>query len=452
MDRVFLIHPEGIFMPDRQIPGSMVSVRLPSIPMRRFLGEGARRSRLGILVFAVILVLTVTFTTSSFLGPTIGGEVEWRWLEDMTGYEIHRGDMHGHTSYSDGSGTPGEAFRYARDTADSDFLILTDHGEMMDTYQDYLANRGNMEWDDGARQADLADGDTFTALRSFEWSSGIHGHMNAWFAGNEYATSLDSPSGFNDGDLAPSLSEWYEWLASHPRTLAQFNHPYVGDQYQGFRYDRSIDEQVVAYELWNGKRGEVYLEDYHVALDEGWHVAATACQDTHTEDWTVSTSLRNRVLVDGYGRDSLHDAFSHRRFIASNDSTAVAVSTLDEHIFGSTLDRPSVMDGDHTLTLEVAAAEIPGDPFSGLSIITNGGTVLHSHSTSCTSCGDMIREDGNGTYLFKSLEISIDDPKADVFIDLDTIPTTPNGEIWLYVAVHQADGDVIVTAPWWIRV
>jgi hypothetical protein len=37
------------------------------------------------------------------------------------------GNLHSHTSLSDGSGTPAEAYEHARDTAGLDFLALTEH-------------------------------------------------------------------------------------------------------------------------------------------------------------------------------------------------------------------------------------------------------------------------------------------------------------------------------------
>lgn len=37
------------------------------------------------------------------------------------------GNLHSHTSYSDGSGTPSQAYRHARDVAHLDFLAITEH-------------------------------------------------------------------------------------------------------------------------------------------------------------------------------------------------------------------------------------------------------------------------------------------------------------------------------------
>ena len=41
--------------------------------------------------------------------------------------QVFFGNLHSHTSYSDGSGTPEEAYAHARDVAHLDFLAITEH-------------------------------------------------------------------------------------------------------------------------------------------------------------------------------------------------------------------------------------------------------------------------------------------------------------------------------------
>src|SRR5437773_6976888 len=41
------------------------------------------------------------------------------------------GNLHSHTSYSDGSGTPTQAYTQARDTAKLDFLAITEHNHRL---------------------------------------------------------------------------------------------------------------------------------------------------------------------------------------------------------------------------------------------------------------------------------------------------------------------------------
>ena len=42
-------------------------------------------------------------------------------------YRLFWGDVHGHSAISDGKGSPGDYFTYARDVARLDFVVLTDH-------------------------------------------------------------------------------------------------------------------------------------------------------------------------------------------------------------------------------------------------------------------------------------------------------------------------------------
>ena len=75
------------------------------------------------------------------------------------------GNMHAHTSNSDGEGTPAEAFAYARDTASLDFMIVTDHLEQL-----YLpSNRWNT-CNDQADAANLPGG--YVAMCGYEYGSG----------------------------------------------------------------------------------------------------------------------------------------------------------------------------------------------------------------------------------------------------------------------------------------
>ena len=43
---------------------------------------------------------------------------------------VYFGNLHSHTRYSDGTGTPRQAFIYARDVAKVDFLALTEHNHL----------------------------------------------------------------------------------------------------------------------------------------------------------------------------------------------------------------------------------------------------------------------------------------------------------------------------------
>ncbi|GAB4325526.1 MAG: hypothetical protein Kow0069_31570 [Promethearchaeota archaeon] len=49
---------------------------------------------------------------------------------------VYWGDIHGHSYYSDGSGSPADVYRFGRDVALLDFMALTDHAEAFPTFVD----------------------------------------------------------------------------------------------------------------------------------------------------------------------------------------------------------------------------------------------------------------------------------------------------------------------------
>ncbi|MDI6740114.1 MAG: hypothetical protein QME74_07100, partial [Candidatus Edwardsbacteria bacterium] len=49
------------------------------------------------------------------------------------GQQWYYGELHGHTNLSDGYGTVGHYFRYARDTSGLEFTAVTDHDYSLDS-------------------------------------------------------------------------------------------------------------------------------------------------------------------------------------------------------------------------------------------------------------------------------------------------------------------------------
>jgi len=115
-----------------------------------------------------------------------------------SGTTLVHADLHNHTLMSDGAGDPDLAFDSMR-SAGLDVAALTDHATVSDhILGDALAGLlpaaykqiGGITRSDWARTrelADAADADgTFTAIRGFEWSEPLLGHINVW--GSEHFT------------------------------------------------------------------------------------------------------------------------------------------------------------------------------------------------------------------------------------------------------------------------
>ena len=85
------------------------------------------------------------------------------------------GDLHGHSNLSDGTGTPADYYRYAREVAGLDFAALTDHDHWGMLFLDQNEAIWQQVLDVNRQQHEPG---RFVTLLGFEWTSWIHGHRH----------------------------------------------------------------------------------------------------------------------------------------------------------------------------------------------------------------------------------------------------------------------------------
>lgn len=139
------------------------------------------------------LVLAVTpRTPGTFRLRVASGALE-TWTNPMevsaTSPRILWADLHGHSSFSDGTGLPEDYFTYARDVAALDVAALTDHDHwgMRPLDADRAAQRHLAE-----TAAAFDEPGRFVALPAYEWTSWIWGHRHVLFFDGKPATILSS--------------------------------------------------------------------------------------------------------------------------------------------------------------------------------------------------------------------------------------------------------------------
>ncbi len=127
------------------------------------------------------------------------------------------GDLHGHSQLSDGTGTPEDWYRYARDVAALDVAALTDH----DHWGVVFLDESPELWQRITKAAHAANAPgSFVSLLGYEWTSWIHGHRHVLhFA--------------DDGPLFSSLDEATDdprelWAALGERPALTFAHHSAG--------------------------------------------------------------------------------------------------------------------------------------------------------------------------------------------------------------------------------
>lgn len=309
------------------------------------------------------------------------------------GYDLHAGGIHFHTGYSDGAPDtrPSHAYAAGRE-AGMAFMAVTEHSEwlpvpveadeacldprssrlpqdcVIDPTEDPDALR---KWDAQAEQAAAASTGAYLALRGFEWSSQVQGHVLVLGSRN-YATAVETGGATMHG--------FWEWFTRDPALnggadgLAVFAHPEREPRtFEEFRYVPGAADRVVGVEAFN--RDDSYLEaGLAAALDAGWRVGAVGSADHHGPDWTAPDRARTVFLVpegDDWTRATVRRTLLARRFYATyNHDLALRVRADGTEMGGTVTGTPG-----ESVTLRVAAADRGGqDAIEGIELYTSGAT------------------------------------------------------------------------------
>jgi hypothetical protein len=285
------------------------------------------------------------------------------------GLQLFYGDLHTHTSYSDGAGRPEDALRQMR-ARGLHFAAITDHGELLDRETAiYDANK----WAAAARQVAAVNDETFVAIRGFEWSSPQQGHSNVWCS-----TNFTSYHQTSDETIGP----YYEWLASaQPNAgalvLAGFNHP--GRElgcFDGCAYVPALDDRIVTIECFN--RDDDYGAAYFRALDRGWHLGAIGVSDHHAEEWGNPALPRTGVLASALRLPTLQSALQARRVFATRSPTLALLLDGNAALMGSRLRL-----GPRAPLMLCVWCDDPmaSQGWSRIELWTNGETLLETYET-----------------------------------------------------------------------
>ncbi|MBM4318612.1 MAG: hypothetical protein FJ125_01305 [Deltaproteobacteria bacterium] len=314
------------------------------------------------------------------------------------------GNLHAHTSYSDGEGRPEEAFRHARDVAGLDIMFVTDHLEQL--WLGLILDR----WQDCRDAADEANEDgSYLAGCGFEYGSAFEwfqstGHNNVFFEDRLFPA------------IQLNFHDFYRSIVLCDDCIGQFNHP--GDDpaqhWHGFEYYPDADPRMNLFEL-NGS-GPTWQMLFQ-ALDAGWHLSPTNNQDNHSADWGSKNSRRTGFYLAELTREALHAAMRSRRSFATMDADA----TL-RLMAGSVCWMGSILTGAGDLLLEAEAEDATEeDGFATLELFGPGATLLAAFD-----CAGQAR-------CLASRQLVVDRPT------------------YVVARATQRDGDWLVSAPIWVK-
>ncbi len=381
---------------------------------------------------------SVTVTVTRADGKT--AEKTWAFTVGKAQYSLYFGQLHSHTTYSDGSGSLESALEYIGslpESANVDFVAFTDHSNYFDDknavnpeaalYDTTQATADSMSlWNSyvSAALSFNASQSEVIAVPGFEmtWSGGP-GHMNTF---NTPGIVSRNNSTLNNKTSDAGMKAYYALLSNSAlaSSVNQFNHPgSTFGTFSDFAYwDAVIDSRIQLVEVGNGE-GQVgaggyfpSYEYYTMALDKGWHVAPTNNQDNHKGKWGNANDARDVIVTDNFTLEGIYEAIRQRRVYATEDKNLEINYTVNGQLLGH-----SFKEIPEKLNLNVQVFDPDAaDSISKVEVIVNSGKVAHTWS----SAAELAT--GN-------LSVTLD-------------PTYS----YYYIRVTQGDGDLAVTAPVWV--
>lgn len=320
---------------------------------------------------------------------TEGRTKDFRWFFTVTAedaaYQFYFGVPHSHTSYSDGAGTPLQAFYHARGKG-LQYHFVTDHSNWLDGVSD-----GNFEYDIAADEyvegnhpvsgkpsqwkqtrldAELFNSTfaDFLAMRGFEMTSSIWGHMN----------TINSDTYVEAKSQMVLLRDYYQWIvdvSTRPgaNVFSMFNHPnWPDDSFSDLAYVEELDRHINGIEVGNGAPPYSYARaesHYWKALDNGWRLGAMNSQDNHAENWGDGDNL-TVIIAPELSAEAFIEALNARRMYSTETRSLALTVKGNGYWMGSVLD---VSPGDK-VDFEVIAQDSVV-PVEKIQLITNGGWV-----------------------------------------------------------------------------
>ncbi len=272
-----------------------------------------------------------TSALSTTVPSTPSGTTLLPYVDRTAGLQPYFGNLHSHTSYSDGVSTPAAAYQYARNTAQTplDFMAVTDHNHAAGGFPMTPAL-----YQQGLTEASAANEDgAFVAIYGQEWGLATDGHVNifespvlfGWEAGRfDVFVPQDDYTGLYDAILA-NPSPW--------GALASFCHPGSGN-FENYAFTGAGGAVMQGIALVNGPafststtEGDVgntnFDSFYLTALRQGFWVSPFADQDNHNATWGASSQSRTAVLASALTKEFILGSIASSRTYATQDHNVV---------------------------------------------------------------------------------------------------------------------------------
>lgn len=304
-------------------------------------------------------------------------------------YQVYWGDVHGHTSHSDGEGSLDDFFVHAQDVSKLDFAIVTDHDfgngkpswrmpqetwtltqDKADQYTvngEFVAIAG-YEWTSAPKYWTDVEDDTVSE-RLFSGAPKFYNHKTVYFPSRVKHLFSAKDDAYKSPDLlaAAVLNAGGLINNAHPNAL-----PDTKDQfdYKPCYYPVIANTEIGSDTLY-GTNGELYQIGWEQVvrdfLSRGGKTGFVKGTDTHEGKPVARTAVFAKELT----REAIFDALRHRRSYAVSNTKIILDFRINGHYMGEEI----VIKGKPRIAVSVRGT----DTLKDLAIIRDG-FILHSVS------------------------------------------------------------------------
>ncbi|MBZ0252411.1 MAG: CehA/McbA family metallohydrolase, partial [Candidatus Methylomirabilis sp.] len=389
-----------------------------ALPKPAAFAEGDKGRKTLDKAFVYALAGNQELRVTDLTGGAMAEKVRFPVRAEPSPYRLYWGDTHGHTSLSDGAGTPEDYFHIARYVEDLDFVVLSDH--------DYIVDDAVWKRIQGYTDRYYEPG-AFATLLGFEYSHKLGDRTVVlrdttmpMYRRNE--PDADHPLKMFEayrgkGAIAiphhpPAAFRPVNWKFHDPEVqrLVEIYSLHGRSEYYGNL--NPITSRTPAGEKYTTRYGVINLRERSVqdALARGYRVGIIASGDKH--DGHPGNLGVVGVYAAELTREAVYDALYHRRVYASTNARAYVDFQVDGRMMGEEF------TGDAPPTIE---ATVVGEaPIETLELVKNG-RVIFIHD------GDDFEE-------------------SFTYVDQEPRGATS----YYYLRVTQQDGEMLWTSPVWM--
>ncbi|WP_160685244.1 histidinol phosphatase [Clostridium sp. C2-6-12] len=271
---------------------------------------------------------------------------------------FYYGIPHSHCNFSTGSGSPIEAFDYARHSG-LDFLILTDHNNYL---MKNIQIKGNeiSRWDASQHLALRYNKkhENFLAVIGFESKTEPFGDIN-----------IINPNRFFTGTVN-NFQLLILWMLNNPNAFISINHPH--NIIKQLEYNPLLNKLITSIEVGNGSYPNKYTryeKYYYYLLDLGWKLGAINGQDNHRMNFGDTENL-TCMIASELNTLTLVEAFRKRHTYSTESRSLIMYFTINDNFMGDIIPL-----NNNRLQFSIFAHD-PLNKIIEIDIISASGTII----------------------------------------------------------------------------